>query len=121
MPLNPVISIVEDDASLRQALVGLLQSMDHEARGFGSAEEYLAVQDQRCACLITDIQLPGLSGLELTRQLREHGCQVPVIMVTARNEEGLAHQAEASGAMCLLRKPFDTGELLDCLERALGA
>ncbi len=115
------ISIVEDDQSLRQALVGLLRSMGHKARGFASAEEFLAVRDDLCACVISDVQLPGLNGFEMTRRMRDLGYRVPVILITARTEEGLAAQAQAVGAVCLLHKPFDTRELLDCVERALSA
>ena len=121
MSPNKVISIVEDDESLRRALVGLFRSMGHEARGFGSAEEFLAVPDNGYGCVISDIQLPGLSGIEMAQRMRELGYRSPVIMVTARGEEALAAQAEASGAICLLRKPFETAELLDCVARALGA
>ena len=121
MPPEKFISIVEDDESLRRALVGLLRSMGYKARGFGSAEAFLAVRDSLCACVISDVQLPGLNGFEMARQMRELGYRVPLIMITARTEEGLAAQAEAIGAVCLLNKPFDTSELLDCVERALGA
>ena len=116
-----MISIIDDDDSLRQALVGLFHSIGHEARGFASAEEFLAVGDGLCACVISDVQLPGLNGFEMIRRLRELGYKAPVIMITARNDEGLEAQAAASGALCLLLKPFDTSELLDCVERALGA
>ena len=120
VPSNGLIAIVEDDESLRCALVTLFRSLGWEARGFGSAEDFLAVPD-RWACVITDIQLPGENGLDLARRLREQDHDAPVIVITARTEEGLAAQAEAIGAVCLLRKPFDTGELIDCVERALGA
>jgi FixJ family two-component response regulator len=121
MSREGVISIVEDDESLRHAMVGLFRSLGHEARGYGSAEDFLAALDGCSACVITDVELPGLSGIDMTHRLRELGCTPPVIMVTARAEEVLAAQAAASGALCLLRKPFDTKELLDCVERALGA
>ena len=115
------ITIVEDDESLRHALVGLLRSMAYKARGFASAEEFLAVQDGLCACVISDVQLPGLNGFEMVRGMRKLGYSAPVIMITARTEQGLTAQAEAVGAVCLLHKPFDTSELVDCVERALGA
>ena len=121
VPSEKFISIVEDDASLRHALVGLFRSMGYKARGFASAEELLAMDDGLCACVITDLQLPGLNGFEMTRRLRAAGYGSPVIMMTARTEVGLAAQAEAVGAVCLLNKPFDTEELVDCVERALGA
>jgi FixJ family two-component response regulator len=121
VPSEKFISIVEDDESLRCALVGLFRSMGHKARGFASAEEFLAIRDGLCACVISDIQLPGLNGFEMARRMRELGYGAPIIMMTARTDEGLAAQAETSGAFCLLQKPFDTSELVDCVERAIGA
>jgi FixJ family two-component response regulator len=115
------ISIIEDDESLREALVGLLRSMAHEARGYGSAEEFLAAHDDGLACIITDIHLPGISGIQMMRQLRERGDSVPVIVVTAREETRWLTEAQAGGALCVLRKPFETQDLLDCLDRAFAA
>ena len=121
MASDKLISIVDDDESLCEAIVGLLRSMGHEARGFGSAEEFLAVRDGSCACVISDVQLPGIDGFEMVRRMREQGCSPPVIMITARTEEALDAEAEAVGAIRLLRKPFDSSELIDCVERALAA
>lgn len=121
MSADSQISIVEDDESLRLALVGLIRSLGYQARGFATAEDFLSVQDGRCGCVITDIQMPGLSGIEMTVRLRELGYTVPVIMITARTEASVEQQAYASGALCVLKKPFDTALLVDCLERALAA
>ena len=115
------ISIVEDDDSLREALVGVLRSVGYKARGFACAETFLGVQDGQCGCIITDIKMPGLSGIEMTERLRAMGYATPVIMITARADAALERQAYATGAVCLLRKPFETDALLDCLERALAA
>jgi FixJ family two-component response regulator len=71
------------------------------------------------ACVITDIQMPGMSGIELKQLLARRGCPVPVIMITARHEPGLEEGAHAAGAACFLRKPFAATALIDCLERAL--
>jgi len=116
-----VISIVEDDESLRVALVGFVRSLGYSARGFPTAEEYLSVRDGRCTCVITDLQLPGMSGLDMIPRLREMGYTVPVIVVTARTEAALEQEAYAGGAFCFVRKPFEMPVLLDCLERALAA
>jgi len=116
-----LISIVEDDASVRQALEGFVRSLDYGVRGFASAEDYLAVRDGRCACVITDIQLPGIDGLELISQLRTLGYRVPVIVITARATPAIESAAYAGGAFCFLAKPFDMPVLIDCLERALAA
>lgn len=121
MASDRLITIVDDDESLCQAIVGLLRSMGHEARGFGSAEEFLAVRDGRCACVISDVQLPGINGFDMVRRMHELGYRPPVIMITARTEEALEAEAEAIGAICLLRKPFESAELIDCVERALAA
>jgi FixJ family two-component response regulator len=115
-----LISIIEDDDSLRRALVGLIRSLGHDARGFESAEEFAASTAMRSsACIITDIQLPGLSGIELKQLLAERCCPVPVIMITARHEAGLEERAIAAGAACYLRKPFAADALIECLEGVL--
>ena len=116
-----LISIVDDDSSMRDALVGLFRSLGYDARGFASAEDFLACSDlERFACAITDIQMPGMSGFELKRQLDQRHGTLPVIMITARPEPDLMEKAMSSGAACFLRKPFDTETLVDCLEKALG-
>lgn len=120
MPPNNAVSVVEDDESLRLALVGLIRSMGYAARGFASAEEYLALQDGRCACVVTDLHLPGISGIEMMLKLREMGYLVPAIMITARAEQTIEARAVAAGALCVLRKPFEAEALLDCLQRALA-
>ncbi len=114
------VSIVEDDSSLREALAGLLRCHGYTVRAFASAEEYLAVRDGLCACLISDIRMPGLSGLEMASRLREMGYDVPMIMITARVDAEMEGQAAAGGAVCLLEKPFEAEALLDCLARALS-
>jgi FixJ family two-component response regulator len=117
-----LISIVEDDDSLRAALVGLVRSLGYSARDFASAEQLLEeCGDNRGDCIITDIQMPGLSGIEMTQRLRALGDNVPVIIITARTEPGLEAKALASGALCLLKKPFDTEALVACIERALAS
>lgn len=105
---------------MRAALVRLVRSLGHEARGFASAEEFLqsdAVDNS--SCVISDIQMPGMSGIELKHALAAHQHAQPVIMITARADPGLEEQARASGAFCFLRKPFEADALIGCLERAL--
>jgi FixJ family two-component response regulator len=116
-----LIAVVDDDESFRTALVESLASLGYKARGFGSGEEFIAAGAQgSCDCLITDIQMPGMSGFELRRLLIAQSCRMPVIMITARTEPDLESRAAASGAVGLLRKPFSSGALMDCLERALS-
>lgn len=121
VPAERSVSIIEDDKSLRHALVGLLRSMGHEAHGYATAEEFLAANEGDIDCVITDIHLPGMNGIEMMRRLRERGDTVPVIVVTARDEKRWDAEARAGGALCLLRKPFETQNLLDCLDRAFAA
>jgi FixJ family two-component response regulator len=101
--------------------VGLVRSLGHQASGFASAEDFLAAdQAGRSAAIVTDIQMPGLSGIELKERLSASGCAAPVIMITARSEAGLQERALASGALCVLKKPFAAEALIECLERALA-
>jgi FixJ family two-component response regulator len=119
---EPLIAVIDDDAPFRAALVEALLSLEYEARGFASAEEFI-IEDRQvaCNCVITDIHMPGMSGLDLKRLLTNLGSAVPVIMITARTEPDLEARAVASGAVCLLRKPFEIEALLKCLKTALNA
>ena len=119
---DPLIAIIDDDASLRTALVGLVRSLGYRASGFSSAEEFLAAGNARqSACIVTDIQMPGLSGIELKLRLTQDGNAAPVIMITARTEQDLRDRAFACGAVCVLQKPFAAEALIACLEKALAA
>jgi FixJ family two-component response regulator len=118
---EPLIAIVEDEASLRVALVGLLRSHGYKAEVFASAEAFLESDAApRTSCVITDIQMPGLSGIDLKQRLGERGCGAPVIMITARTDQRLHQRAAASGALCVLRKPFAADDLIACIKRALA-
>jgi len=113
------IAVIDDDDSFRLALVESLHSLGYGARGFFSAEEFMAGDGESlCNCIITDIHMPGMSGFDLKQQLAARGSKMPVIMITARAGPSFEAKAAASGAVCLLRKPFPTEALLDCLERA---
>lgn len=118
---DTLISIIDDDDSLRAALVGLVRSLGYRASGFATAEDFLSdAQAAQSAAVVTDIQMPGLSGIELKDRLNADGCAAPVIMITARAEPELKERALASGALCVLKKPFPAEALIDCLERALA-
>jgi FixJ family two-component response regulator len=122
VPAPPLIAIIEDDDSLRPALIGLVRSLGYEAEGFASAEAFLdAGAQHRAACLVTDLQLPGLGGLELKTMLAASGCVLPAIVITARGEAALEKRALACGALCLLRKPFEADALIAAIERALDS
>jgi FixJ family two-component response regulator len=115
-----VISIIDDDESMRLALVGLVRSLGYDARGFASAEEFLASGPvQSWSCIITDIQMPGMSGIDLKQHLAAAQHALPVIMITARHEADLEERALASGAAFFLKKPFEAETLIECLERVL--
>lgn len=116
---KPLIAIVEDDESLRPALVGLVRSMGYDGEGFASAEAFLeADAASRAHCLVSDFQLPGISGLDLADRL---GTGLPVILVTARTEKSIEERAKESGVLCLLRKPFEIDALAGCIRRALDS
>ena len=114
------IAIVEDDESLRAALTGLLRSAGFAVDGYRTAEHFLASGREASAdCIVTDIQMPGLSGIDMAERLRAAGSQVPMVMITARNDPALEERALASGAVCLLRKPFEADDLVRRVEGAI--
>jgi len=117
---TPLISIIDDDESLRTALVGLMRSFGYRAESYADAKAFLEAEAGRSACIITDIQMPGLSGIELKQRLSREGVTTPVIMITARTEPGLKDRALASGALCFLEKPFAPEALAACVARALA-
>lgn len=122
MPSERSIAIVEDDDSLRLALIGLMKCVGHRASGYGSAEALLENGAALASdCIITDIHLPGLSGIELTERLRAAGHRMPVIAITARSDPALEQRALASGATCFLKKPFEMDQLIACIEDALSS
>jgi FixJ family two-component response regulator len=115
-----IISVIDDDESFRIALVGLLHSLGYGAQGFASAMEFINRGGEGlCDCIITDINMPGMSGFDLIELLTARGSTVPVIMVTARTEPELGAKAAAGGAVCLLMKPFEADALIGYLESAL--
>ena len=120
MSREPLIAVIDDDEPFRTALVESLCSLGYRARGFASAEEFFAAGgESSCDCDITDVHMPGMSGLDLQRLLMARDRRVPVIMITARGDPGLEARAAASGAVCLLRKPFGADALIGYLEKAL--
>jgi FixJ family two-component response regulator len=117
-----LISIIDDDESMRKALAALVRSAGFEGHGFASAEDFLGCgRVQSFGCVNTDIQMPGMSGIELKQQLVASQCSVPVIMITAQHDPSLERRATESGAACFLRKPFEADALIRCLEAALKA
>jgi len=116
----PVISIVDDDESVREATKSLVRSLGYKALTFESAEEFLeSAQMMATTCLITDVQMPGLSGVELQDRLIADGHNMPTIFVSAFPDERLERQVLRSGAIGYLRKPFKEDHLIDCIDAAL--
>jgi FixJ family two-component response regulator len=119
--MAPVISVVDDDTSFRRAASRLIHSLGHTVESFGSAEEFLqSGRVDESACLISDVKMPGMTGIELQRRLRQLGCRLPVIFVTAHADANAKSRALASGAVGFLNKPFRDHELISCLDRALA-
>lgn len=121
MPTADQVAIIDDDESLRLALVGLVRSLGMEARGYASAEAFLESGDaKRFAAIITDIQMAGMSGIELKQHLAGRQCKLPVIMITARPDPSLEEKAMTAGAVAFLRKPFEASVLIGLMEKTLG-
>jgi FixJ family two-component response regulator len=117
--LPSLISIVDDDESTRLSLAGLVRSFGFKVNIYESAEEFLAAAEtERACCVISDIHMPGLSGIDLKRRLDHTAYAAPVILITGRSEPWLHAEARASGAICLLKKPFGADTLLECLRMA---
>ncbi|HTB94967.1 MAG TPA: response regulator [Candidatus Sulfotelmatobacter sp.] len=114
------IVIVDDDDSMRLAVQDLLEAVGLAAQGFASAEEFLRSGIQHgTACLIADIRMPGMSGLELQAHLKAERCRIPIIFITAHGDEKMRLQARREGAVEFLSKPFDNEVLLDNVRAAL--
>jgi FixJ family two-component response regulator len=115
-----IVAIVDDDDSMRSAVQGLLEAVDLPAQAFASAEDFLSSGKQHdTACLIADIRMPGMSGLELQATLKAQRCSVPIIFITAHGDEKMRLQARRAGAVEFLSKPFDNEVLLDSVRAAL--
>jgi FixJ family two-component response regulator len=115
-----LVAIVDDDDSMRSALLGLLKVLGLEARAFASGEEFLSSgQLHQTACLITDIRMPGMSGLELQAKLNAERCRIPTIFITAHGDAKMRMQALRAGAVEFLAKPFDDEALLTSVRAAL--
>ena len=115
-----LVAIVDDDDLMRSALQGLLKSVGLPARAFASSEEFLdSGQQHQAACLIADIRMPGISGLELQARLNADHCRIPTIFITAHGDEKMRMQALRAGAVEFMAKPFDDEALLESVRAAL--
>jgi two-component system, LuxR family, response regulator FixJ len=122
MDSTPVIFILDDDASVRTAMRRQLLSLKFPIRLFASAEQFLAETDRTAAhgCLVLDLGLPGMSGLELQQQLATAEWKLPIVIVTARDNDADRDSALRMGALAYLRKPFDHKHFLASVRAALG-
>jgi FixJ family two-component response regulator len=117
-----LITIVDDDEAMREATKGLLRSHGYQAVAFSSAEDFLQSDSlDDTACLIADVQMPGLSGIDLQGRLIARGVKMPTIFITSFPEEGMRTRAMTAGAVGYLGKPFSEESLLRCLDSALGS
>jgi FixJ family two-component response regulator len=115
-----MVAIVDDDDLIRNALEGLMKAVGLPAQAFASAEEFLkSGQQGQTGCLIADIRMPGMSGLELQEHLNAERCKIPIIFITAHGDEKMRMQALRAGAVEFMAKPFDDEALLDSVRAAL--
>lgn len=116
-----LVSVVDDDESVRESLPDLLKEIGHDVRAFASAEEFLASEYvEQTRCLILDVSMPGMSGPDLQRELVAAGRNIPIIFITAHADETVRQSLLGQGAVECLFKPFSETALLDALNAALG-
>jgi FixJ family two-component response regulator len=117
-----LVSLVDDDESVRESLPDFLRSFGHEVRPYASAEEFLrCVEDlARTGCLILDVAMPGMSGPELQLELARQGCYIPIVFITANADAVVSRQVLARGAVACLSKPFSECALIGAVTAALG-
>nr|WP_068020902.1 response regulator [Rhodoplanes sp. Z2-YC6860] len=117
-----MISIVDDDEAVRDATKALIRSLGYRAATFSSAEEFLGSNRvQETSCLISDVHMPGLNGIELQERLAAGGHRIPIIFITAFPDDQVRDRAMRSGAISFMSKPYSEANLIVCLDRALNA
>ncbi len=117
-----LVSVVDDDESVRESLPDLLSEFGFAARAFSSAEAFLSSDCvDKTSCLILDVMMPGMTGLDLQQELTRRGQEIPVIFISARKEEAIQVRAFKQGAVKFLNKPFSDTALLEALNKALQA
>ncbi len=120
MSRDPAVFIVDDDAAVRDSLRWLIESVGQRVVAFESGEAFLAaVTPDQPGCVVADLRMPGLSGLEVHQRLGELGCEMPVIVVSGHGDVSIAVRALKSGVVDFIEKPYSDQELLDCVQQAL--
>jgi FixJ family two-component response regulator len=120
MPNKSLIAIVDDDASVREAMMSLMRALGFLVEAFPCAEDFLKSDGlQRTSCLIADVRMPGMSGLELYRRLVSSGKSIPTVLITAHSDDEIRARALKAGIICYLTKPFREEDLLACIRSAL--
>ena len=121
MSKSPIISIVEDDAAVRVATENLVKSLGFDVYTFASAQEFLqSHREAETACLISDVQMPNMSGVELQADLANRGFRIPTIFITAFPDESVRRRAMAAGAVGFLNKPFNGKALIQFIQDAIS-
>lgn len=115
------VFVIDDDEAVLRSLCWLIESADHPAKGFSSADEFLSdlPDSQSCGCIVTDVRMPGMSGVELLGELADRGNNLPVIVISAHGDVQMAVEAMRLGALDFVEKPFEEKALLEVVERAL--
>ena len=120
MSSRPLVAIVDDDQSIRDATSNLLQSAGFLTATFADAESFLTSSEPRAACLVADMRMPGMSGLQLHQHLIASGAPIPTVLITAYASDATRSRAREAGIICCLAKPFAPDELLECVRGALA-
>ena len=121
MPESPLVAIVDDDESHRRATQSLLRAAGFSTAAFADAESFLdSASRSNTACLVTDMRMPGMSGLELHHALVASGDGIPTVLITAYTDDATRLQALAAGIACFLGKPFAADDLLECIRGAIA-
>jgi len=120
MSSRPLVAIVDDDQSIRDATSNLLQSAGFLTATFADAESFLTSSEPRAACLVADMRMPGMSGLQLHQHLIASGASIPTVLITAYPSDATRLRAREAGILCCLAKPFAPDELLECVRGALA-
>ena len=121
MPERPLVAVVDDDPSFRDATQNLLEASGFSTTAFASAESFLASKRRHdVSCLVTDMRMPGMTGLELCLELAASGNPIPAVLITAYADESVRSRARKAGVRCYLSKPFSPERLCDCVRSALA-